>query len=87
MDIDRIYRNCQLCLKRNVYSIEDEYHFLMVCPYYEDIRYKYFPDSMLENVSLNKFYNFLKSKNDMIITSLAKYLYYAFKQRKILLDE
>ena len=46
MVVDRLYRNCPLCLKRNVYAIEDEYHCLMIYPYKEGSRYKYFPDSM-----------------------------------------
>ena len=87
MHLDRLYRICPLCVRRNAYVLEDEYHFLMVCPQYEDIRYKFFPDNMIDNVSLNKFYSFLTSKNELVITSLAKYLYYAFKKRKLLLDE
>ena len=46
----------------------------------------FFPDNIID-VSLNKFYSFLTSKNELVITSLAKYLYYAFKKRKLLLEE
>lgn len=87
MGLDRSYRNCPFCIKRNAYTLEDEYHFLMVCPEYEDIRYNFFPENMMENVSLNKFYSFISSKNALVIVSLAKYLYYAFKKRKSLLNE
>lgn len=59
----------------------------MVCPEYEDIRYNLFPENMMENVSLNKFYSFVSSNNASVIASLAKYMYYAFKRRKSLLDE
>ena len=59
----------------------------MVFPQYEDIQYKLFPENMMYNVSLNKFYNFVTSKNESVIMSLAKHLYYAFKNRKPLLDE
>ena len=86
MNLDRPYRNCPLCVQRNAYVLEDEYHFLMVCPQYEDLRYKFFPENMITNVSLNKFYQFLTSKKKLIITSLAKYLFYAFKKRKLLLE-
>ena len=64
MHLDRLYRICPLCVRRNAYVLEDEYHFLMVCPQNEDIRYKFFPDNMIDNVSLNKFYSFLTSKNE-----------------------
>ena len=85
LDLDRIFRNCPFCLKRNIYTIEDEYHFLMVCPQYEDIRYIYFPENMLNYVTIDKFYSFISSRNEQMITSLAKYLYYAFERRKIML--
>ena len=48
--LDRIYRNCPICLKRNVYTLEDEYHFSMVCPDYDNIRLDFFPSNMVENV-------------------------------------
>ena len=51
--IDRMYRFCPICLKRSVFVIEDEYHFVMVCPEYEQIRYEYFPQYMLTNISYN----------------------------------
>ena len=87
MHLDRPYLNCPLYVQRNAYVLEDEYHFLMVCPQYEDLRYNFFPEkNMITNVSLNKFYQFLTSKNELIITSLAKYLFYAFKKRKLLLE-
>ena len=85
-DLDRLYRNCPLCIQRNVYILEDEYHFLMVCPEYEDLRYNFFPENMLTNVNLNKFYSFMTSKNEHVITSLAKYLFHAFQKRKSLLE-
>ena len=46
----------------------------------------FIPENMITNVSLNKFYQFLTSKNELIITSLAKYLFYAFKKHKLLLE-
>ena len=72
--IYRLYRVCPLCVRRNAYALEDEYHFLMVCPQYEDIRYRFFSGNMIDNQRLNKFYSFLTSKNELVIKSLAKYL-------------
>ena len=51
--IDRNSRNCPICLKRNVYVIEDEFYFIMVCPEYEHLRYELFPYEAFSNVSLN----------------------------------
>ena len=36
--IDRNYRICSLC---NMNILEDEYHFVLVCPFYSTIRDKY----------------------------------------------
>ena len=55
LGIDRNYRNCPICLKRNVYVIEDEFHFMMVCPEYEPLRYELFPYEAYSNISLNSF--------------------------------
>ena len=63
------------CSKRKVNTLEDEYHFLMVCPQYEEIRYKFFPERMMVHVSLNMFYNFVSTTYVSVITALAKYLY------------
>ena len=38
MGLDTLYRNCPFYIQRNAYTLEDEYHLLMVCPQYEDIR-------------------------------------------------
>ena len=37
-NIDRILLFCQIGLKRNVYIVEDEFHFFIVCPTYDAIR-------------------------------------------------
>ena len=36
--IESEYRFCLFCLEHNAYSIENEFHFLMVCPPYEELR-------------------------------------------------
>ena len=51
-----MYINCPICLRKNVYTIADEYHILMVCPEYENIRIQYFAPIMLSHISLNKLY-------------------------------
>ena len=51
-NIDRNLRFCQMCLKRNVYIVEDEFHFFLVCPAFDDIRELYTgPRSAVGNVS------------------------------------
>ena len=86
-DIDRMYRFCPICLKRSVFVIENEYHFVMVCPEYEQLRYEYFPQYMLTNISLIKFYNFLSDVDEQTIRTLSKFLFFAFKMRRSIINE
>ena len=42
----RIERLGELCSRINIYDIEDEYHFLLCCHSYNDLRNKYIPFSV-----------------------------------------
>ena len=66
LGIDRTFRNCPICLKRNVYVIEDEFHFMMVRSEYEHLRNKLFPYEAFSNLSLNSFYKVMKTKYEII---------------------
>ena len=79
LGIDRNFRNCPICLKRNVYVNEDEFHFMIVCPEYEPSRYDLFPDEKLWNISLNLFYSFVKTEDANKIRKLSQFLSTAFK--------
>ena len=85
--IDIMYRFCSICLKRSVFVIEDKYHFVMVCPDYEQLRYEYFPQYMLTNVSFINFYNFLSDIDEQTIRALSKFLFFAFKMHRSIIDE
>ena len=47
-NIKREDRKCTLC---NLNDIEDEFHFMLVCPFYQDLRHIYI--SMLNSSNLN----------------------------------
>ena len=49
-NIEREYRFCPFCLERNVYTIEDELHFFMLCPMYNDLRNQYFKPAWKLNI-------------------------------------
>ena len=68
---------------KKCFVLEEECHFLMLCPEYEDVCYNLFPEIMLTNVNLNKFYSFMTSKKDLVITSLAKYPFSRFSKTKV----
>ena len=75
--VDRQNRLCKLC-QQNV--IESEYHFIICCPRYSEIRRKYLGHISWPNV--NKFINFMSTKSKKTLINLAKFIKEAFKIRK-----
>ena len=75
-------RNCVYCES----CLEDEFHFVMICPLYHDLRLKYFEDYFLQDVHYTKFCTILSSENTTTIRNLAMYLFYAFEMRSIFLN-
>ena len=61
--------------------IEDEYHFLLVCPHYTNIRRKYLPRYYCRWPNLHKFSTLMSSKSERILTRLCKYIHFAEKRR------
>ena len=43
-NIDYCLRFCNICLDRNCYVVEDEFHFVLVCPVYNELRLFYFQE-------------------------------------------
>lgn len=78
-NIDRCQRLCTLC---NLRVVEDEYHFLLCCGAYKDLRELYLPNKYYVYPSVHKFIILLATQNDVLIRTVASYLHYAFKRRK-----
>ena len=74
----REQRICQFC---NMSKVEDEYHFLLVCPNYRDLRRKFFKPYFCHWPTLMKFETLLCKTSKYSVTSLSKFLYFAFKRR------
>ena len=77
--IPRENRICRLC---NSNTIEDEYHFLLCCDFYNDIRASHIPRKYYTLPNIHKFYILMSSKNENIIRTTATYLLHAFKRRQ-----
>lgn len=77
--IDRDLRLCQFC---NMNSVETEYHFLLVCPAYREIRYSCLPAYYCRWPSLTKFLQLMTNSRNSLLQKLAKYVYLATKHRK-----
>ena len=77
LNIPRNERKCAVCQT----SIEDEYHFLMVCPLYNDIRQTYIPNDYINIVNIHNFNSLMQTIDEDLIRHIAMFLYYAFQRR------
>ena len=77
--IDRSERKCQIC---NSDDLEDEYHFVLICAAYTDLRLKYIPVYYRHRPSVDKFTRLMNTLKPRLIRNLSYYVYYAFEKRK-----
>ena len=75
---NRLERICCYC---NTNSIEDEFHFCLICPFYNDLRVKYLPKYFYSAPSYDKFNRLLMSESAAVIRNLSKYVFFAMKKR------
>ena len=52
---DNILQDQRLCISCNMGKVEDEFHFLLVCPKYRDLRSKYFKRYFCHWPTINNF--------------------------------
>ena len=71
--------NCPSCTD----VIENEVHFLLVCPLYSDIRHQYIPEKFTRRPSLAKLSILLASVNQNLCANVALFIYHAFKARSL----
>ena len=69
----------RLCNSCNMNKIEDELHFLLVCPKYRHLRCKYFKRYFCHWPTLYKFENLMSSASNIVIVNIAKFIYFALK--------
>ena len=81
-NIPRSERICQLC---NL-DIEDEFHFVLKCPVYCDLRKKYIKQYYWRRPSVFKLVQLLSVNNVKELCSLGKFIRDAFKLRSSLLS-
>ena len=79
--IDKVNRVCKFCIN----CVEDEYHFMLICKVYDDLRRKYMMPKYYLAPNLHKFYILMSSKNEIVIRSVAMYLFYATARRNELI--
>ena len=76
-----IHRNSRVCTKCNMNQIENEYHFLLVCPYYNELRTQFLPRYFNVWPTINKFISVMQSSQKSRIVNLAKFIYFAMCKR------
>lgn len=72
--IDKVTRACNLC---NVNIVEDEYHFILTCPFYTNSKQRFIPDKLYPPATCRKFIMLMASTNYKVIKKLVMYLYNA----------
>ena len=76
-------RICKFCEAKNLSIMEDEYHFLLCCPTYKDIRYIFLKKYLGPNINIdyNLFMNLMSSGDFETIKNLALCIHLSFKLR------
>ena len=80
----REQRKCTCC-NQNV--IENEYHFLLVCQAYRQLRIKYFKPYFCSFPTLNKFDILMTSNSNVTLLNISKYQFHASKLRNDLSNQ
>ena len=73
-------RKCRLC---NV--MEDEYHFVIECNRYNELRKKYIPKYYFQRPSMYKFVELVTTENNILMNKFGSFVYQAFKLRSEML--
>ena len=73
----------KICTFCNMNKIESEYHFLLVCPLYAELRRQYLPQYYCRWPSITKFKNLMQSKSERVIKRLRKYIFFAQNKRNL----
>ena len=76
--IERDQRFCPICKS----VLEDEFHFVLICPLYKTLRENYIAEKYYKPATFQHFKILLASRNETVLRNLATYLHHSFKLRK-----
>ena len=80
---ENIPRNERVCILCNSNHVENEFHFLLVCPLYRELRKHYIkPFFFCRLPTLNKFDALMSNTNRKPLLNVAKFIYYAMNLRQ-----
>ncbi len=70
--------------------VETEYHFLLICPYFDheravllDVIESCEPVLIIHNKVIDTFNNIMSCKNDRVLFSVGKYIFKCFRKKKM----
>jgi hypothetical protein len=73
--------NERLCTQCETRMIENEYHFLLICPKFSELRAKYIKRYYYTWPTIQKFQNLMTNKSKTVTSKLSKFIYYANLKR------
>ena len=79
--IERNDRKCPFC---ELNELEDEYHFILICPQYFDLRIRYIKKYYYTRPSMLKLVQLFQKDNLTHLKNFARYVIEAFKHRNSL---
>lgn len=82
-NIERDQRICNMC---NMNAIETEYHFLLVCPRYRELRFEYLPNYYCAWPNIQKFKSLMQTCQKSKLNQIAKFIYLANALRDLLVN-
>jgi len=73
---DRLCKNC------NLDQVENELHFILICPMCDDLRRRYIAIDSINTPTVDNLYDLMSNHNELIVKHLASYIYYALQRRR-----
>ena len=75
-------RLCTFCKSKCIEILEDEFHFVLFCPLYQQHRIELIPEKFRLYPTEDKFVDLLSSKNQAVQYNLSLYVHRSFKVRE-----
>ena len=82
LNIPRQERYCTFCITKGLKKVEDEYHFVMICSLYDDIR-KSAGCNLFNVITQKAFVELMKTKNEQSLHALGKFIYKSLQAREM----
>ena len=64
-------------------SLEDEFHFILECPLYHELRIKYIKTYYWNRPNILKFIELFKSENEVIVKNVSQFVEISMKKEKV----